>query len=126
MAIETSGGLLGGTDGNHLIGSGSVPTVTLGPGAGAGSAIITGTDTGFLVSITTGAGTVLNSIICTITFNTPYPYIPNTVFSPKNNNAAAANARYFINNISTTQLTLNITNPALKSGETYIWSFITI
>lgn len=126
MAISTDGSISGGIDGNHIVGSGGTPTVVLGPGAGAGSAIITGNDNSFTITITAGAGTALNSIIATITFNTAFSTIPNTVFSAKNTNAAAANARHFISNISTTQLTLNITKPALTSGQVYIWSFINI
>jgi hypothetical protein len=126
MAIETSGNISGGIDGSHIIGSGGTPTVVLGPGAGAGSATITGTDNGFTITLTAGAGTSPNSIICTITFNSAFPYIPNSVFSAKNTNSAAAKARHFINNISTSQLTLNITNPALSSGLVYVWTIITI
>lgn len=126
MPTETSGYINNSLDGNHLIGLGGLPTVVLGPGAGAGSAIITGTDTGFTISITAGAGTAPNSVICTITFNTAFTAIPHSTFSPKNTNSAAANARHFISNISTTQLTLNITNPGLNSGLTYVWSFHTL
>lgn len=126
MSVQTHGYINNAIDGNHLIGLGGLPTVVLGPGAGAGSATITGTDTAFTLSITAGAGTAINSIICTIIFSTAFTAIPHTTFSPKNNNAAAANARYFVNNVSTSQLTLNITNPALSSGTTYLWTFLTL
>ena len=126
MAIETAGNLGGGLNGNHITGNGGVPTIVLGPGAGAGSVVITGNDNSLVITLTAGARTTPNAIIATITFNTVFSDIPNTVFSPRNNNSAAANARHWINNISTSQVTLNITNPALSSGSVYIWSLITI
>ena len=126
MAIETAGNVGGGLNGNHINGDGGVPTIVLGPGAGAGSVAITGNDNSLVITLTAGAGTTNNSIIATITFNTAFSAIPNTVFSPRNKNAAAANARHWINNISTSQVTLNINNPALSSGSVYIWSLITI
>lgn len=124
--VQTFGHISIGTEGNHIVGSGGVPTVVLGPGAGAGSAIITGTDNAFTLSITAGAGTAPNSIICTINFNTAFLVIPNTVFSPKSNTSAAPNARHWVNNISTSQVTLNITNPGLSTGTTYVWTFLTL
>lgn len=126
MTIETSGNITGSLNGNHITGLGGVPTIVLGPGAGAGSVVITGNDNSFTITLTAGAGTTNNSIIATITFNTPFSSIPNTVFSPRNTNSAAANARHWINNISTSQVTLNITNPSLHSGQVYIWSLITL
>ena len=126
MPTETSGHISEALIGNQITGLGGTPTVVLGPGAGAGSAIIVGNDNSFVITITAGAGTVPNAIIATITFNTAFAAIPNSIFSARNNNSAAANARHWINNISTSQVTLNILNPALTSGRTYIWSVITI
>lgn len=124
--LQTNGYINGSTDGNHLIGLGSAPTVVLGPGAGAGSAIITGTDNGFTISVTIGAGNTNNSIVFTVTFNTAFLVIPQSIFAAKNANAAASNARMWNNNLSTTQMTLNVTNPALTTGQVYVWSFITL
>lgn len=127
MAISTQGYIHGGLEGNHLIGLGGLPTVILGPGAGAGSAIITGTDTGCTVTLTVGAGNTNNSIVFTVNFNTAYSVIPHTVLTAGNGNAAASNARRtWINNVSTASFSLNVTNPALTTGGVYVFKFITI
>ena len=106
-----------GIDGNHLIGKGGLPTVILGSGAGAGSYVITGT---------AGAGTVNNSIIFTLTFNTPFSSLPHSVFSPGSKSAAPMLTRVYLNNNSVNSFDFRITNPALVSGTTYTWHIITI
>lgn len=124
--METHGHIEGGRDGNHIIGSGGTPTVVLGPGAGAGSFIITGTDNGFTLQITAGAGSPSNAIVATVTFNTPFLVLPHAVFSPGNSATAAANNRMFIGSITLNSLTFNITNPSLVSGTVYLWRFIVL
>lgn len=126
MSVRTEGFINAGIEGNHFVGMGGAPTVVLGPGAGAGSFIITGFDNGFTLQVTGGAGTTPNSIVATITFNSPFLVLPHAVFSPGNNNAAASNNRMFINNITLNSFTLNVINPALVSGTTYIWRFIVL
>ena len=115
-----------GIDGNHLIGKGGLPTVILGSGAGAGSYVITGNDTAFTISVTAGAGTVNNSIIFTLTFNTPFSSLPHSVFSPGSKSAAPMLTRVYLNNNSVNSFDFRITNPALVSGTTYTWHIITI
>lgn len=126
MAISTQGYINAGVDGNHLIRLGGLPTVVLGPGAGAGKAVITGTDTGCTVTLTVGAGNTNNSIVFTVIFNTAYSIIPHTVMTAGSANAAASNARIWVNNPSTLNFTLNVTNPALTTRGVYVFKFITI
>lgn len=126
MGPSTQAHMYGGLEGNHLIGLGGLPTVVLGPGAGTGSAVVTGTDTGCTVTLTVGAGNTNNSIVFTINFNTAYSVIPHTVLTAGNANAAANNVRTWVNNVSTGSFSLNVTNPALKTGEVYVFKFITI
>lgn len=115
-----------GVEGNHLIGVGNPPTIVLGPGAGAGSAIVTGTDNGFIVTLTAGPGTANNSIIFTAIFNTAFLTTPFTVFAPGNSNSAANNSRTWIVNVSGNSMEFRVSNPSLNSGQVYVWRFITI
>lgn len=115
----------GGLDGNHLIGLGGLPTVILGPGAGAGSAIVTGTDTACTVVLTVGAGSANNSIVFTLVFDTAFDVVPHTVVSAGNRNAAASNARIWVNNPGLVNFTINVTNPALTTGHVYVFKFLT-
>lgn len=108
---------------DHLGTSGNAPTVVLGPGAGAGSFVISGTDSSFSVSVTAGAGTSNNSIIFTATFDTVFDSIPTIVFSPGNPNTASSNVRVWVNTATLTGFTFHITNPSLESGQTYTWRF---
>lgn len=126
MSISTQGYISSGIEGNHFVGMGGVPTVILGPGAGAGSFIITGFDNGFTLQVTAGAGTAPNAIVATITFNSSFLVLPHAVFSPGNNNAAASNNRMFINGVTLNSLDLRVINPALSAGTTYIWRFIVL
>ena len=116
----------GGLEGNHIIGSGGTPTIVLGPSAGAGSAIVTGTDNGFMVTLTAGAGTAVNNIIFTAIFDTAFSSTPFTVFSPGNKNASANTSRTWVVNVSGNSLEFRISNPALVSGTVYVWQFITL
>jgi hypothetical protein len=115
-----------GVEGNHLIGVGNPPTIVLGPSAGAGSAIVTGTDNGFMVTLTAGAGTAVNNIIFTAIFDTAFSSTPFTVFSPGNKNASANTSRTWVVNVSENSLEFRISNPALVSGTVYVWRFITL
>lgn len=115
-----------GSQGNHIVGSGNPPTIVLGPSAGAGSAIVTGTDNGFMVTLTAGAGTAVNNIIFTAIFDTAFSSTPFTVFSPGNTNASANTSRTWVVNVSGNSLEFRISNPALKSGTVYVWRFITL
>lgn len=115
-----------GSQGNHIVGSGNPPTIVLGPSAGAGSVVVTGTDNGFMVTLTAGAGTVNNNIIFTAIFDTPFTSIPFTVFSPGNNNASSNKTQNWLVNVSGNSLEFRISNPALSSGQVYIWRFITL
>lgn len=124
--METHGHIEGGRDGNHIIGMGGAPTVVLGPGAGAGSFIITGFDNGFTLQVTAGAGSSNNAIVATVTFNTPFLVIPHVVFAAGNSSTAAANNRMFIGSVTLNSLTFNITNPSLHNGTVYLWRFIVI
>lgn len=115
-----------GSQGNHIVGSGNPPTIVLGPSAGAGSAIVTGTDNGFMVTLTAGAGTAVNNIIFTAIFDTAFSSTPFTVFSPGNKNASANTSRTWVVNVSGNSLEFRISNPALESGTVYVWRFITL
>lgn len=126
MPNSTSGFIHGGVDGNHLIGLGGLPTVILGPGAGTGSAIVTGTDTACTVVLTVGAGNTNNSIVFTLVFNTGFTAVPHTLVTAGNANAAASNARIWINNPGVVNFTINVTNPALTTGHVYVFKFISI
>lgn len=126
MSVRTEGFINAGIEGNHFVGMGGVPTVVLGPGAGAGSFIITGTDNGFTLQIKAGAGSSSNAIVATITFNTPFLVLPHVVFSPGNNSTAAANNRMFVGSVTLNSLTFNIINPSLNNGTVYLWRFIVI
>ena len=98
----------------------------LGPGAGAGSAVVTGTDTACTVTLTVGAGNSNNSIVFTVKFNTAFTAIPHTCKTAGNGNAAASNARTWVNNIGTGSFSLNVTNQELTTGQVYVFKFISI
>jgi len=124
--VRTDASINAGVDGSHLIGLGGLPTIVLGPGAGAGSAVVTGTDTACTVTLTVGAGNSNNSIVFTVNFNTAFTAIPHTCFTAGNRNAAASNARTWVNNVGLGSFSLNVTNPALTTGQVYVFKFITI
>jgi len=124
--METDGHISLFMDQNPIIGSGPVPNIILGPGAGAGSAVVTGTTNGFTVTLTAGAGTTNNSIVFTIIFAQPFTVIPHTVFSAGNTNTAATSSRHWLNNNSLNSFDFMITTPRLNSGQVYIWKFITL
>jgi hypothetical protein len=74
----------------HQIGQGTAPTVAVGAGAGTGGspgATITGHDTDFAVTLTTGTAAA-TGVIFTVTFGTAYTSAPYFQVTPANANAA--------------------------------------
>jgi hypothetical protein len=107
------------------------PTVAVGGAAGSGaSASITGTDTGFVVTLNTGTGSTFGTDF-TVTFGTSSSSAPQAAFS--NTNINATQSQYFFGaEVSTTTTTLTFTSVATGGGAvapsssaTFIWSFIT-
>lgn len=74
----------------HLLATGSPPTITPGPGLGAGgSGTIEGTDATGLVTLTTAGTPVSNAILVVVTFAVPYKVRPVVLLQPANSAAWA-------------------------------------
>jgi hypothetical protein len=110
----------------HQIAGGTAPTVAAGAGAGTGgspAATITGHDTDFAVTLTTGTAAA-TGVIFTATFGTAYGSAPYIHVTPGNANAAglmtAVLAPYATS--TTTTMVLNSgTTGITAAGAQYIW-----
>lgn len=111
----------------HLISNTAIPVVTPGPGAGTGgSAIISGSDSGQQISLTTGTVPTANAIVFTVTYTTPYPNAVNyPTFSPTNAAAASLSGaqQVFIGTQTTANFTLRSGTTGLTATTLYSWNF---
>lgn len=115
--------VVGTTSTTHLTGIGSSPTIgslnsaIVGTGA---SASITGTDTGFLVTLTTGTGISTFGDWGTITLASSYGDIPVAMISC-NNSFAAIHGKPGVRGTTTSTLTISAWS-SLSNSTTYIWN----
>ena len=99
----------------HQIGGGTAPTVAVGAGAGTGGspgATITGHDTDFVVTLTTGT-TAGTGVIFTVTFGAAYASAPIVQVTP----ASAATAA-LVGGLTQSYPTSTTTTTVLNSGST--------
>lgn len=121
---------------NHLIGNTGAPSVTLGAGAGTGaSATITGSDIGWLLTLTTGTAPAgSRAIVASIGFAMAYASAPIVQMTPGNDNAALLSgatmpfvpARGLTNGVTTTGCTVLGGPTALAASTTYVFNFAAI
>lgn len=125
VAPSTELHVVGTTTTEHLVGSGSTPTVSLGAagvvGTGA-TASVSGTDTGFAVTLNTGTGVSSMGVMFAITFAEAYATAPIVVTTPANSNAGQASGHY-ITSSTTTGFSSAKTTAILSSSQTYIWNY---
>ena len=107
----------------RLTGSGPIPAIEAGAGAGTPSAVrITGTDTAGRVTIETGPAPAPSAIIITVTFARPYANAPYVVTSPAGASASALGFMPYIE-CSATAFTLNSGSVPLGASTTYLWNY---
>ena len=113
----------------HLIGLGGAPTILPGAGAGAGgTATIAGDDLGGVIEVTTGVGASANTLLCEVTFDTPYAAIPKVVLitpATEVTNALASGQHCYAPNvtITTTVFSIYTGGTPLAAPETYRWYY---
>jgi hypothetical protein len=115
----------------HPISSGPTPSIAVGSGAGTGGSVgasITGHDTAFVATVTTGSSTAgaTNQTVATITFGTPYGTTPIPTMQ-----AASISAMSLAGNTSysncwpqctTTTCVITSGATALTANTTYVWN----
>lgn len=108
----------------HLIGTGTSPTVAVGGATIAGTgatASISGTDSGFIVTLNTGTGTSAAGVMLTVTFATAYGAAPVATVSANNELGAAAFSDGLHSNATTTTLVFTGVG-VLTASQTYKWN----
>jgi hypothetical protein len=113
----------------HVLSSGSAPTATVqaGLGAGASCSIVSGTDGGGLVRLTSGAAVTASAALCVVNFATAYPVAPHAVvIAPANAAAAALGASsFFVSTTATASFTVssdaNITGLGGATYDFWYW-----
>ena len=117
-AITASGSI---SFGEHLVPTGSIPTVSAGREALGGSVQISGTDTAGTVTITTGNGSsVPNGELATITFRKAFATTPKVQLTPIN--ADSAGLRYYAAR-SAGFFTIDTATPAAQ-GTSYTFDYL--
>lgn len=103
-----------------LMTSGSLPTISAGPGVGGGTAsiITNSTDMAGGVVLTTSGSPAANAVLCSVTFNVPYPRTPRILISANNEPAANGIQRIWAT-ATTTGFTLNSGRVALDNGASF-------
>jgi hypothetical protein len=109
----------------HQIAQGTAPTVAVGAGAGTGSpsATISGHDTDFSVTLTSGT-VAATGVIFTTTFGTAYTSAPYIQVTPGNANAAALMTAILAPYASSTNTTMVLNSGSTgitAAGAVYIW-----
>lgn len=131
LGLVTSGSfsaanLTGNLITQHLIGSGSAPSIAAGAGAGTTPTVsLTGTDLAGAVSVTTGTlPTGTNAVVATITFNASYSTAPYVVLYPANAVTATLSgvSMVFVTSTTTTFVITSGTT-ALTGATAYKWNY---
>ena len=113
----------------RVLSTGSVPTETLGTGAGTGaSAVLTGNDMAGSISITTGSTPATAAAVLNLIFNTALVAAPQSVVLTPGNAAAAALSGndVFISTLVTTGFTITSNATALDATTTYVWYYVVL
>lgn len=108
----------------HIISTGTAPTIVAGVGAGTSPTIsITGTDTAFYVSLTTGT-TPSTGQIFRVTFGTAFGASPVPISDAGNatTQALSGTSRPYVT-VNSTILDLNTSGVALAASTAYVWRF---
>ncbi len=112
----------------HLIGNSSTPAIAAGVGAGAGPSVaIVGTDLGFKVTLTTGAGTAASSQLLLVTFASAFANVPHVVFAPGNDAAATLSGTSAVSpGVTDALFSLSSGTVALADSTVYVWECIVV
>jgi len=108
----------------HFKGSGSSPSIGAGSGSGTSPTIsISGKDSHFRITVTTGTTPTANSTVATVTFSTAYTAgnLVHAVFSPANAAAAGVSSSTY-QNTNTQSIAIKST---LAASTQYIWDVFT-
>lgn len=108
----------------------SVPVAAAGAGAGTGAgAVISGTDHGFVVTLTTGTGATANATLFTVTFGTAWTTAaaPSATWSPGNSATVTlydvAGKVPYISGVTTAAVTVTSGTTALTDATVYVFRF---
>lgn len=130
-----SGLLIDGTGGNpnqlaarprHIVVTRNSPGVSAGTGAGTSPTIsITGSDTVFQLSVTTGSTPSTSAAIATISFVNAFHAAPAILYAPQNANAAALSGAKmpFPTSAAGASFVWESGSTALDAATTYVWHF---
>lgn len=112
----------------HLVSVGTAPTIA--PGAGAGTLptiAISGRDSAFTITLTTGTAPGAGATICTVTFNSVYSSVPHFSLTPSSGSSIALSGGTAVGPFcSTSQFVLNSPSVALIGGTLYTWEVLII
>jgi|HubBroStandDraft_6_1064221.scaffolds.fasta_scaffold13905_4 hypothetical protein len=128
FTVDSSGDLAS----RHVGGSGGTPSIAAGAGAGTSPTVsVSGTDTGMLITITTGSSPSTASTIVTITFANAFTTTPTGIsLTPVNVNAVSLTGTTAVDagsaNWSSTGFTLTSNTSALAASTIYKWSVVVI
>lgn len=116
----------------HLLGSGSLPTIAAGSGAGIGTATLSAgsTDMRGVITVTPSGSPSSSTAVATVTFSAPYPQgSPMVVQIDEVNPAAIAlsgQAAVGATSWSSTGFTISVGSTALAASTTYTWSYVVV
>lgn len=106
--------------------SATSPAVVAGTGAGTGPILtIVGSDTGGIITLTTGTSCATSATVLTATFETlSLSFAPGVILYPMDTDASAlTGAAQVYTNSTTTTFTIKVGSTALADSTEYVWAY---
>ena len=123
-----SSGVISASAPQHIVGTGTAPTIAAGVGAGTSPTVaVTGHDLAGQISVTSGTLPLVSAVIFTLTFNAAFSAAPYIVFSPANSATALLSGATMVFVTSTTTTFTFTAGPTGLAGATaYLWNYVVI
>lgn len=113
----------------HIIGTGTAPTIAAGAGAGTSPTVaVTGHDSAGQISVASGTlPTGTNAVVVTVTFNSAYGTAPYVILYPANAATALLSGATMVYVVgSTGTFTINSGTTGITAATTYLWNYVVI